>query len=390
MDPLFFDLMLVVRPPILTPVLVRERSKPIIFATFVDYYIYVKNIIFGENKVEVLNKKIFVAIPSFQEEDLLNTVDSIFLNASNPSRITVGICNQRVVDGEFESFECYGDYVKVINVRSPIPMGLGFAYSSICHLVEDEEYFMRIDAGTRMKPDWDKVLIESYESVCRHTGNKTIISGQIGAFYKTDEQISTDFYTDDLWTFKEGCWFQDFVPHRSEYWIDGLIKQFVDVVWDVSQNKYNSNKEIIDKFIWNDHDKNLGFKQICFVNGAFHFSKSQLIRDCPPDPRIVFWGEEHLLGLRAVTRGYEIYELNISVLFTLSKPKSYIEGQGFLNWRNFGKKVFAQDQNILSKKILEGKEHGLFGAPNEQLHQQYFGQIGLKNEDKEKWIKNDQ
>ena len=32
-DPLFLDFMLVVRPPILTPVLVRERSKPIIFDT---------------------------------------------------------------------------------------------------------------------------------------------------------------------------------------------------------------------------------------------------------------------------------------------------------------------------------------------------------------------
>ena len=386
---MFLDLMLVVRPPILTPVLVRERSKPIIFATFVDYYIYVENIIFSENKVEVLNKKIFVAIPSFQEEDLLNTVDSIFLNASNPNRVIVGICNQRVVDGEFESFECYDDHVKVINVRSPKPMGLGFAYFAICQMVQDEEYFMRIDAGTRMKPDWDKILIESYESVCRHTGNKTIISGQIGAFYKTDEELGANYYTDDLWTFKEGCWFQDFAHPESEYWVDGLIKQFVMTVWDVDENKYNSNKDSISKFIWNNEDKNLGFKQICFVNGAFHFSKSQLVRDCPPDPRMVFWGEEHLLGLRAITRGYGIYALNISVLFTLSKPKSYVEGQGVLNWRNFSNETFVQSQNVLAKKILLGEEYGLFGAPNEELYQQYFGQIGLKNEDKEKWIKND-
>ncbi len=345
---------------------------------------------FGENKVKVLNGKIFVAIPSFQEEDLLSTVDSIFLNASNPNGITVGICNQRVVDGEFESFECYDDHVKVINVRSPKPMGLGFAYSSICHLVEDEEYFMRIDAGTRMKPGWDKILIESYELISRHTDSKTIISGQIGCFYKTDEQLNADYYTDNLWTFKEGCWFQDFNLPKTEDWIDGLIKQFVNVVWDINENKYNSNKEIIDKFIWDANDKNLGFKQICFVNGAFHFSKSQLIiEDCPPDPRIVFWGEEHLLGLRAITRGYQIYALNISVLFTLSKPKSYVEGQGFLNWRNFSKKTFSQNQNIVPKKILSGKEIGLFGAPTEQLHQQYFDQIRLKNEDKEKWIKND-
>jgi hypothetical protein len=160
-------------------------------------------------------------------------------------------------------------------------------------------------------------------------------------------------------------------------------------VWDVDENKYNSNKDSISKFIWNNEDKNLGFKQICFVNGAFHFSKSQLVRDCPPDPRMVFWGEEHLLGLRAITRGYGIYALNISVLFTLSKPKSYVEGQGVLNWRNFSNETFVQSQNVLAKKILLGEEYGLFGAPNEELYQQYFGQIGLKNEDKEKWIKND-
>lgn len=33
-DPLFLDFMLVVSPPMLTPVLVSERSKPIICATF--------------------------------------------------------------------------------------------------------------------------------------------------------------------------------------------------------------------------------------------------------------------------------------------------------------------------------------------------------------------
>lgn len=33
-DPLFLDFMLVVNPPILTPVLVRERSKPMILTIF--------------------------------------------------------------------------------------------------------------------------------------------------------------------------------------------------------------------------------------------------------------------------------------------------------------------------------------------------------------------
>jgi hypothetical protein len=56
--------MLVVSPPILTPVLVSERSNPIIFDTFLGYYIAMDGI--------------FVLIPSFQEEDLVKTVDSIF------------------------------------------------------------------------------------------------------------------------------------------------------------------------------------------------------------------------------------------------------------------------------------------------------------------------
>lgn len=329
--------------------------------------------------------RIFIAIPSFQEEDLQNTVDSIFLNASDPNRVIVGICNQRVVDNEFESFECFDDHVRVVNVRSGNPMGLGFAYLSACQLMQDEEYFMRIDAGTRMKPKWDDMLISLHTKIIDQTNsNKIIISGQCGAFYKTDTELHPDYYSDDRWFFDSGLWFQDCGNPDNDYWIDGLIRQFAQTVWGIKEKDCISNKDILQKFIWSENDKKTGFKEHYFINGAFSFSTSDLIKDCPPDPRVLFWGEEHILGLRACTRGYRIFASRDNVLFTLSKEKAYVDNQGNRDWRNF-QRFFNPTWAI---QILSGEKHGFYGAPTEQLYREYMARIGL--ESKERYIQNGQ
>ena len=129
--------------------------------------------------------RIFVAIPSFQEEDLVKTVDSIFEMADAPERVFVGICNQRSDNNDFETFPCYGDHVRVVDLRSPFPLGLGLAYYLASQLLQGEEFVLRIDAHTRMKEKWDSVLIEYFRKIQKQENtSKVILSHLTGGFYK--------------------------------------------------------------------------------------------------------------------------------------------------------------------------------------------------------------
>jgi hypothetical protein len=93
--------------------------------------------------VSILNEDIFIAIPSFKEEDLLNTVKSIYENAEKPDNVYVGICNQRT-DGNFEDFSSFPN-VRTANLTTPYAFGLGMGFLLATWLLQDEQYVMRID-----------------------------------------------------------------------------------------------------------------------------------------------------------------------------------------------------------------------------------------------------
>ena len=93
--------------------------------------------------VSSVNEKIFIAIPAFQEEDLLKTVKSIYETAEKPENVYIGICNQRL-DNNFEDFSEYPN-VRTANLTTPFPFGLGMGFLLSTWLMGDEHYVMRID-----------------------------------------------------------------------------------------------------------------------------------------------------------------------------------------------------------------------------------------------------
>jgi hypothetical protein len=92
---------------------------------------------------QIMNENIFIAIPSFQEEDLFNTIKSIYDNAENPDNIYVGICNQRT-DSNFEDFSSFPN-VRTANLTTPYAFGLGMGFLLSTWLLQNEKYVMRID-----------------------------------------------------------------------------------------------------------------------------------------------------------------------------------------------------------------------------------------------------
>jgi hypothetical protein len=310
--------------------------------------------------------RIFVVIPSFQEEDLENTVESIFKNASDPNRIFVGICNQRSDESDFETFYCYGDHVRLIELRSPRPLGLGLAYYSASKLLQGEEFFLRIDAHTRMKKDWDSTLLACFGRIEEEEKiSKIIISQLTGGFYKIDMGKENFIKSDD-----EDIWLHETEPPNSDKWMNELIRQL---------KKYIFNTEHLDNnhYIWNDEDRLREYKEVHMISGSFHFSKSQFLLDCTPDPRVFFWGEEHVLALRAWTHGYRIFSMDVNTQFTGGKPQEYLHGVGINDWRNFNSVVDDNLKESSTWSILSGLELGFYGAKDKESYDAYMEKIGF-------------
>lgn len=324
-------------------------------------------------------RKIFVVIPSFQEEDLRNTVNSIFENAKHPDRVYVGICNQRTDNKDFDTFEEYGDHVRCVNVRSPQPLGLGFAYYSASKLLMDEEFFMRIDAHTRMKKNWDSTLISYFRKIEEHRGDLKIIITQLtGGFYKCDMK-KEDFVKDE----NKDEWFHEKEPPNTNAFMNDLIRQIKEYVFNIKHHP-NSNYE------WDDISLANGYKEIYGFAGAFHFGASQFLIDCSPDPRVFFWGEEHTFPMRAWTRGYGIYSIDVNTQFTAGKTEEYLNTVGIDDWRNFWKSPSEENNRSVPVsfpthddpdspviKILSGKELGFYGAKDEQSYADYMQKLGI-------------
>lgn len=137
----------------------------------------------------MVNEKIFIAIPSFQEEDLLNTIKSIYSEAEKPENVYVGICNQRL-DGNFEDFSSFPN-VRTANLVLPNSLGLGMAWLIATWLMLDENYVMRIDGHMRFKKDWDKKLKYYHNLISETYCYKIIISGRTPWFEKDKEGVET-------------------------------------------------------------------------------------------------------------------------------------------------------------------------------------------------------
>jgi hypothetical protein len=121
-----------------------------------------------------------------------------------------------------------------------------------------------------------------------------------------------------------------------------------------------------------------------FVSGHFIFGTSDFYKEIIPDPRLLFFGEEHTTGLRAWTNGFRIFSIKENVLWHLGKTKEYFRGIGADNWRN---PIISDAAEIklgnlgnyrdYYNNILKGLEYGPLAAKDEESYIEYLRAIGF-------------
>ena len=213
---------------------------------------------------------IFVTIPSFNDPDVANTVESVIRESSGQVHIHIGVCEQvtaymdawrvgrRLPAHCRVSYELYDDDL----------MGVGGARAAAESLYGGEDYLLQIDSHTRLQANWDQWMIET---------TKRLPPGG----------IVTGLMTNEPWSARGA------VPVTNCKQMDehGFPMFAPDLLYNVRRRWFPARH----------------------AHAGSIFGPAWL-EDVLYDPYIMFIGEEPTLAVRLWTAGYDLYHVAMPVM----------------------------------------------------------------------------
>jgi hypothetical protein len=205
----------------------------------------------------------------------------------------------------------------------------------------------------RFKKNWDKTLKYYYNLISETYCYNILISSRIPWFTKDEE--GKEIYHDNG---------------------PGTIAPIH--IWNESIRALKP--DILEKDDNIDHWNGKEYAESHFVCGHFMFGSNEFFKKIIPDPRVIFFGEEHTFALRAWTNDFRIFTLKESVLFHLGKTPEYNKKTELnnTNWHKFQLAKGPSFNNInIYKDILMGKEFGPLAAKDKESYIEYLKAIGF-------------
>lgn len=304
---------------------------------------------------------IFISVASYRDTSCSNTIKSIYLNASRPDLIYIGLCQQNdpkkdadcakddQLDPEWQS------HIRSIRVAHHDAMGPTWARYLCSTLLDEERYYLQIDSHCTFSPEWDAKLVKMIKMLKASGVRKPLLSHYTKShetyFDKNDDKesvptICKSFFNDQKMISFEGA---DFVKSKP----DELPRP----------NPY--------------------------VAAGMMFAESDFAREVPFDPNLpyLFVGEEILHSVRLWTHGWDVFTPNENVIYHFytreDEPKfwndvSYNNDADSVNKvRNL---LDLEDANAMSPMM--GKNLNVYGLGKERTLQQYFDFAGIDKEKK--------
>jgi [Skp1-protein]-hydroxyproline N-acetylglucosaminyltransferase len=315
-----------------------------------------KNLI-GGNLDKTMNQTIFVSIASYRDQQCINTLRDLYINAQYPENIYVGICQQNKLDEEscmlveecIKEGLCVRDQIKKIDIDYTLAKGPAYARYYCSTLYNNEDYYLQIDSHINFVKDWDIKLINMYK--------------------KLDEKKTNDYII-------------------STYPLDYNDRNVKEVPY-ICESMYNTYKNIPEyqSYIQEVTDS----PRLTYIIAAgFLFMPKQAVLDVPFDPNLpyLFMGEETLLAARLWTAGYNIYSPNENLVYHDYKreeePKVWNDNKSFRqNGDDVIKKVSyllgIEDRENVPEYLL--KDINKYGMGNKRTIDEYleFSDLDLLN-----------
>ena len=292
-----------------------------------------------------MGRQIFIPIPALNEKFTEITVKDAYEKADKPENIYFGIFNQKTNSSEFENFSQYKN-VKCVNVSYKEPLGLGLARLAAATLLENQDYFLQIDAHTIFAKGWDTHLIEDIELLSRHFEkpliSQSIVWHDVNVYLGDDQNYIKNFSGDKAY------------PLHQE----GEIKTHPDT-------SREQEEKLFGKFL--EH-------YLCYGGGGL-FGRSEFLYEISYNPFVMFDPEQELTALRASTRGYKFFSSDKTVISSLAKDKN----TGFTKEQFPDDRLYSFNQySELTKKCANsvlsyyyGERFGFWGAENKEVYNEY-------------------
>lgn len=301
------------------------------------------------------NKTIFIAIGSYNESYLEQTVRNCIEMAKYPDRLVFGIWahNNDGVTPDMSQF----NNVKMITAGYPTLLGVCAARTAAIFMYNNEDYFLQLDAHMLFQRNWDDVLINAYENIKEKEKCESPLITTYVPWWANDENDDILYYSPDS--------LQKSYPMK--YSEDGYtrasapIQENLDIDWE--------DKEYYEHYGLSAH---------------FIFTSGNFVYEVLPDIQMMFFGEEMTTALRAWTRGYRIFCIPDPIVWHYNKGA----GKGKLykhdRWVSTGDPDLFQDwlekqerAHLKTRDILTGKILGYWGAPSLESIKEYEQAAGF-------------
>jgi hypothetical protein len=315
---------------------------------------------------------IFVNIAAYNEEDLVDTVQTALEKATNPDNIHIGIVLHYPA-GNFPDLSKWPT-VKTIKITESIGLGLGTARGMAASLYNNETYYLQIDAHTVFKQNWDSCLINNYNELNKSV-KKPIISAYVPYYFRdrvTGEKLTMAKNTD--W---EGYYTPWTLVAKSHPLAIGMEDKERYYTFAYGIEALDSPAAAAGTFYQSNYDEQY------FISGHFLFASASFIKEVKYDPKLAYH-EENVIAMLAWTRGYRIFNMKDHVLWTREMhtmgrdvPNSWKETYLEKNEEGISFKDKVVLGTLRNKEILTGKVLGEWGAPTLELLQDYEAAAGL-------------
>ncbi|CEO96134.1 unnamed protein product (mitochondrion) [Plasmodiophora brassicae] len=221
---------------------------------------------------------IFVAVPSYRDDDCPETINNLFRRAHRPDLVTVGLVDQIAgkvdrpcIDGVDERWKAR---IRLVERDARVSDGPNTARYLASKLWDGERYYFSVDAHTRFIQNWDAILLNMMGR---------LPANAIVTHYPVAEETSLGDNGGAIpWLCK---------GHFGGGAPPGLIMQECGECHE--RNRLPAETSCVGTFL----------------GAGFFFGSSRILSAAPPDRYLgrLFQGEELLLAARLWTSGFEFY-----------------------------------------------------------------------------------
>jgi hypothetical protein len=221
------------------------------------------------------NKKIFVQIASYRDNQLLPTLRDCLANAKYPENLTFGIAWQHNPSDEWDNLNEFNDdpRFRILDINYKESQGACWARNMLQRLYRGEEYTLQLDSHHRFAQDWDETCINMVTDLQSKGHAKPLLTGYISSFDPDNDPAGR---VQEPWHMT----FDRFIPEGAVFFLPATIDD------------------------WRQREEPVTAR---FYSAHFCFTLGQMCVEVPHDPNYYFHGEEISIAARAYTWGYDLF-----------------------------------------------------------------------------------